>query len=87
MQEKATNDTITTRAGVSESNSLMREISVRKNKEDGGQSGMPQLKQVNRSKGLNRNESKDTLVVSARETNSPNKDSISSVTSQQNHNS
>ena len=61
----------------------MREISIRNNKEE-GQNVMPQLKQVNRSKMLNRNESKDNLVASARDLNSPNKDSLSSVPSQQN---
>lgn len=90
--EKATNDSGTTRAGGSDSNSLMREISIR-NKQDevGGAGGLssgpgpvPQLKQVNRGKVLNRNESKETLVVSARELNSPNKESLQSVASAQN---
>jgi len=53
-----------------DNNSLMREISIRSNKEEGGvaNNAAPQLRQVNnRPKGLNRNESKDALVVSARE--------------------
>ena len=45
---------------------------------------MPQLKQINRNKVLNRNESKDSLMAPGREANSPNKDSLSSVPSQQN---
>ena len=87
--DKQTNDTS---RGSGENNSLMREISIRNNKQMSSESAtansmnMPQLKQVNKQppKGLQRDSSKETLIVSARDGVSPNKESLNSIPSQQN---
>lgn len=84
---KATVDTSTTRAGQSDSNSLMREISIRNQKDDGTISGggVPQINPVTRGKGLQRNASKDALIIAREGNNSSlNKDGLSTVGSSQN---
>lgn len=90
IHEKATNDS-STRAGASDNNSLMREISIRNNKQTSGETGpnshvshIPQLKAVNRPKGLIRDTSKDTLVVSAREGVAHKNEGLSSIPSNNN---
>jgi hypothetical protein len=78
IAEKHTNDTSS-----HDNNSLMREISIRNNKQanQDSQAGvnMPHLKQMNRPRNI-RDSSKEGLVISARE--HPHKESLQSNSSQ-----